>query len=88
MTPSEYLYGKHYDKEFVQSHISLFYRQILWAEETVEELLKKPLTVDYFCFECMCFKPFPVRDLRRINDCLNAIKWNRSKINEANERNY
>lgn len=71
MKTSEYLYGEYYDKEFVQRHISLFHRQIIWAQDLIKDLLAEPLET---------------RDMRRINDCMEAIKFNRKKIEEANER--
>lgn len=88
MTPSEYLYGSHYDKEFIQQHIRIFHRQAMWAEETAQELMQEPLFMDqtYYDFETKKYMLVPVRDMRRINACLNAAKWNREKIKEANER--
>ncbi len=71
MKSSEYLYSRYYDKDFVQKHIRLFHRQIIWAEDTIRDLLNEPLET---------------RDMRRINDCLEAVNWNRKKIAEANEK--
>jgi hypothetical protein len=77
------IYGKHYDKEFVQEHAVLFMRQALWAEEHVEELMSKPLMLEYFDFDTMTFKYFPVRDMRAVSLALDAARWNRQKYKEA-----
>ena len=86
MRPSKYLYGSHYDKHFVQQHIRLFHRQAIWAEETAKELMQEPIFMKqkYYDFETKDFISVPVRDMRRVNACLNAAKWNRKKIREVN----
>ncbi len=83
MKKSEYLYGKRYNKEFVRKHSILFETQILWAKQLLEELEEEPLMRVYFDYETLTYKNFAVRDLLRVNHCLEAIKWNRSKIDEA-----
>lgn len=83
MKKSEYLYGKKYDKSFVRKHSILFETQIEWAKQLLIELEQEPLIRRYFDFDTMTYKQFPVRDLVRINHCLEAIKWNRSKIDET-----
>jgi len=80
------IYGKFYDKEFVQEHSVLFMRQALWAEQHVAELIEKPLMLSYFDFDTMGFKMFPVRNMRAIDLALEAAKWNREKYEEAYSR--
>lgn len=83
MKPSHRIYGKHYDKEFVRKHAVLFKEQAEWASNYAKDLMKKPLTLPYFCFESMCFKPFPVRDTFAVNEALAAVKWNLQKYQEC-----
>ena len=71
MRTSEFLYGSSYDKEFVQEHLNLFHRQIIWAKELIEELQ----TVH-----------FMDRDTFRINKAIEAIKWNEAMIAQALEK--
>lgn len=68
MKKSTYLYGDNYDVEYIRKHLSPHYRKIEWAKELIEKLYKEPLET---------------RDFRRINDCLDAIKFNQKIINEA-----
>lgn len=68
MKKSEYLYGKNYDYAYIREHLTGNYRRIEWAKELLEELNEVPLME---------------RDLRRINDVLEAIKFNQRIINEA-----
>jgi len=68
MRTSEFLYGDSYDKEFVQEHLNLFHRQIIWAKELIDTLQEVH---------------FMDRDMFRINKALEAIKWNESMIAQA-----
>jgi hypothetical protein len=67
MKKSEYFYGDYYSKEFMKEHAVVFMRQAIWAEMLAFELMMKPIAT---------------RDMRRVNDCLKAAKWNREKYNE------
>lgn len=71
MKPSHRLYGKYYNKEFVQQHSVLFKRQKLWAEAHLLELLEVP-SED--------------RDWGHIREVLDAIKWNEEKLMEAMQK--
>jgi hypothetical protein len=64
---SEYFYGDNYDKEFMKKHAVVFVRQAIWADMLAAKLMEEPLAT---------------RDMRRVNDCLKAAKWNREKYNE------
>jgi len=70
MKDSEYLYGNSYDKEFMQQHKEVFEQCAMWAQETATELMKKDLMN---------------RDMRRVNACLKAVKWNESKLKEMTQ---
>ena len=71
MKSSELLYGRYYDREFVQENLSIHYRKILWAQNLIDELQEEPIEK---------------RDFQRINECIKAIKFNESLIAEAFDR--
>ena len=71
MKPSEELYGKYYDKEFVQLHAVLFMRQKRWAEQVLLDLLDVPSEE---------------RDWDKIRQALDTIKWNEDKYEECHRR--
>ena len=70
MKDSEYLYGNSYDKEFMQQHKAVFEQCAIWAQGTATELMKEELMT---------------RDMRRVNTCLKAVKWNESKLKEMTQ---
>lgn len=70
MKTSEYLYGKHFDGILLRemSYASALHRKLLWSQELIEELNDAPLME---------------RDMRRINDSLNAQKFNKALLDEC-----
>ena len=71
MRSSEYYYGKYYNKEVVKFHLAPFYLKILWAKDLIDDLMLEPIET---------------RDFKRINDCMQAIKFNQRIIDEAFDR--
>ena len=71
MRTSEHLYGKNYDRQFVQENLSVNYRKIIWAKELIIELQDVPVET---------------RDFKRIYDVVKSIDFNQKIIDEANEK--
>jgi len=70
MKDSEYLYGNSYNKEFMQQHKAVFEQCAIWGQETATELMNVDLLN---------------RDMRRVNACLKAVKWNEGKLKEISQ---